>query len=40
MPKSEIEDWLDVLERTEYEPDEDAPRTYQSYRLKITTICW
>lgn len=33
MPKNEIEDWLDVLERTEYEPDADAPRTYQSYRF-------
>lgn len=33
MPRTEIEDWLDVLERTEYEPDEDLARTYQSYRF-------
>lgn len=33
MVSSETEDWLDVLERTEYEPDEDLARTYQSYRF-------
>lgn len=38
MPKTEIEDWLDVLERTEYEPDEDAPKTYQSYRFSNLNI--
>lgn len=33
MVATEIEDWLDVLERTEYEPSEDLARTYQSYRF-------
>lgn len=33
MVRSGTEDWLDVLERTEYEPDEDLARTYQSYRF-------
>jgi len=33
MVSSGTEDWLDVLERTEYEPDEDLARTYQSYRF-------
>lgn len=33
MVTSKTEDWLDVLERTEYEPDEDLARTYQSYRF-------
>lgn len=38
MGASVIEDWLDVLERTEYEPDEDLARTYQSYRFVNLTI--
>lgn len=33
MVVTAIEDWLDVLERTEYEPSEDLARTYQSYRF-------
>lgn len=33
MVASDVEDWLDVLERTEYEPSEDLARTYQSYRF-------
>ena len=38
MVVSEVEDWLDVLDRTEYEPDEDLARTYQSYRFINLTI--
>lgn len=36
--QNETEDWLDVLSRTEYEPDEDLARTYQSYRFVNLTI--
>jgi hypothetical protein len=38
MSKTASEDWLDVLERTEYEPDEDLARTYQSYRFVDLSI--
>lgn len=38
MVANEIEDWLDVLERTEYEPDADLARTYQSYRFVNLSI--
>jgi hypothetical protein len=33
MVKSDAENWLDVLDRTDFEVDETAPTTYQSYRF-------
>lgn len=33
MPKAETEDWLDLLETTEYEPIAETVNTYQSYRF-------
>ena len=33
MTPTATEDWLDLLERTDYEPIEEAPKTYQSYRF-------
>ena len=32
------EDWLDILDKTEFEPDEDASNTYQSYRFASLDI--
>jgi len=36
-----VEDWLDILDKTEFEPDTDASHIYQSYRfasLDIETV--
>ena len=41
MPLTEAEDWLDILERTEYLPVPGEVNTYQSYRfadLDISTV--
>ena len=38
MNFGDSEDWLDVLERTEYEPAPPSVGTYQSYRFKNLTI--
>lgn len=33
MLATETEDWLDILEKTDFEPVQDAANTYQSYRF-------
>jgi len=33
MSKSDAEHWLEVLDKTDFEIDETAPTTYQSYRF-------
>jgi len=38
MNREEVEDWLDVLDKTEFEPDEDTSNTYQSYRFASLDI--
>jgi hypothetical protein len=41
MLDTDSEDWLNVLEKTEFEPSEDGANTYQSYRfvdLKIDEV--
>lgn len=38
MTKEEVEDWLDVLDKTDFEPDADASNTYQSYRFASLDI--
>lgn len=38
MTKEEVEDWLDVLDKTDFEPDADATNTYQSYRFASLDI--
>ena len=38
MPKEEVEDWLDLLEKTDFEPSTDGGTTYQSYRFANLTI--
>ena len=38
MIKEEVEDWLNVLEKTDFEPDADASNTYQSYRFASLDI--
>ena len=38
MTREEVEDWLDVLDKTEFEPDADTSNTYQSYRFASLEI--
>ena len=33
MTSSQEEDWLDVLDRTTFEPDSSTANSYQSYRF-------
>ena len=37
MPVEITEDWLDILDTTNYAPLKDPDNTYQSYRFKITS---
>ena len=41
MSTTPDEDWLDVLEKTDFEPEETSTNSYQSYRftdLDIATV--
>lgn len=38
MATGDVENWLDVLDRTDFEVDEDSPTTYQSYRFVNLSI--
>ena len=33
MVKGDVENWVDLIDKTDFEVDEDAPTTYQSYRF-------
>ena len=38
MTETITEDWLDILDQSNYEPDEDDSNTYQSYRFRELDI--
>jgi hypothetical protein len=38
MTENRVEDWLDILDKTEFELDVDAGNTYQSYRFASLDI--
>jgi hypothetical protein len=38
MTANGVEDWLDILDKTEFELDVDAGNTYQSYRFASLDI--
>jgi hypothetical protein len=38
MTENRVEDWLDILDKTEFELDADAGNTYQSYRFASLDI--
>lgn len=38
MTREGVEDWLDILDKTEFELDEDASNVYQSYRFASLDI--
>jgi len=38
MATGDVENWLDILDRTDFEVDEDSPTTYQSYRFVNLSI--
>jgi len=38
MTENITEDWLDILDQSNYEPDEDDSNTYQSYRFRELDI--
>jgi hypothetical protein len=38
MTETITEDWLDILDQSNYEPDDDDSNTYQSYRFRELDI--